>query len=226
MRGEKTKFLWQNPEYRKYMSKVHKGKIPFNKIGKFRKVCIVCKKVFEVHNYRRNTARYCSPNCRHKDMKGKCSNTGRTHFKKGQTAWNKDTKGICKSNSGSFKKGHIPWLKGTKGLVKPNKGSFKKGKEHPQYKEVIYHQGYAFIHMPNHPFTRRGKYIKRSRYNVEKYLKRFLSRTEKTHHINGIRDDDRLENLMAFVNQSAHRRFHVNPNFVKSSEIIFDGRKL
>ena len=43
------------------------------------------------------------------------------------TIWNKGTKGIMKSNSGSFKKGHIPTTKGTKGIMKPNSGSFKKG---------------------------------------------------------------------------------------------------
>lgn len=46
-----------------------------------------------------------------KAKKGVCLNTGRTHFKKGQTAWNKGTKGICKPNSGSFQKGHISWNK-------------------------------------------------------------------------------------------------------------------
>lgn len=31
---------------------------------------------------------------------------------------------------------------------------------------------------------------------------------------------------MAFKSESAHQRFHYNPNNVKSYEIIFDGRKL
>lgn len=39
-------------------------------------------------------------------------NTGRTHFKKGCVPWNKGTRGICKSNSGSFSKGESPHNKG------------------------------------------------------------------------------------------------------------------
>ena len=36
-------------------------------------------------------------------------NTGRTgQFEKGQTSWNKDTKGLTKANKTSFKKGNIP----------------------------------------------------------------------------------------------------------------------
>jgi len=31
---------------------------------------------------------------------------------------------------------------------------------------------------------------------------------------------------MAFINKSAHIRFHGNPNNVKPEEIIFDGRLL
>lgn len=38
-------------------------------------------------------------------------------FKKGQSPWNKDTKGIMPT----------PWNKDTKGVMKPNSGSFKKG---------------------------------------------------------------------------------------------------
>jgi hypothetical protein len=33
-------------------------------------------------------------------------------FQQGGIAWNKGTKGVCKSNGGSFKIGNIPWNKG------------------------------------------------------------------------------------------------------------------
>ena len=61
---------------------------------------------------------------------------------------------------------------------------------------------------------------------VEKYLGRYLDSKWIVHHINNIRDDNRIENLMCFISISAHRRFHGNPNNVKPEEIIFDGRKL
>ena len=48
-------------------------------------------------------------------------------FKKGETPWNKGTKGVMKENKTSFKKEDTPWCDGTKGKVKKNKGSFKEG---------------------------------------------------------------------------------------------------
>ena len=42
----------------------------------------------------------------------KIRNSGKTRFKKGCISWNKGTKGIMKSNSGSFKKGQLSWNKG------------------------------------------------------------------------------------------------------------------
>lgn len=51
--------------------------------------------------------------------------------KDSQIAWNKGTKGICKSNKGTWKKGKISWNKGLKGYMKGHKPYYVKyGKEH------------------------------------------------------------------------------------------------
>lgn len=40
---------------------------------------------------------------------------------------------------------------------------------------------------------------------------RFLTKEEVVHHINGIRSDNRIKNLMLFPNASAHQKFiHLN----------------
>jgi len=84
--------------------------------------------------------------------------------------------------------------------------------------------GYAFIRNKKHPFQR-NNYIAEHRFVVEKKIGRYLLPKEIVHHL-GEKDNNCPHKLMAFVSNSAHRRFHKDPNNVKPEEIIFDGRRL
>lgn len=137
-------------------------------------------------------------------------------------------KGQHNSPTTEFKKGHIPWMKG-KHPTAWNKG--KKlpqfsGENHPNWKGRIKDKhGYIFINKPEHPFCDNKGYIREHRLVVESQIGRYLTPKEVVHH-RGKRDDNRPENLIAFINESVHQRFHKNPLNVKSSDIIFDGRTL
>jgi len=74
---------------------------------------------------------------------------------------------------------------------------------------------YVFLKVVGHPFSNDCGYVKRSRLVMEQYLDRYLTSEETIHHINGIRDDDRLENLMLFANQGEHKTYHykLNPKY-------------
>lgn len=103
-----------------------------------------------------------------------------------------------------------------------------KGVNNPHWKNgKMLIRGYVYILKPDHPYIGRNKrYVLEHRLLIEKQIGRYLKPQERTHHINKIKTDNRLENLMAFVNQSAHRRFEMFPYYegVDANEIIFDGR--
>jgi len=69
--------------------------------------------------------------------------------------------------------------------------------------------GYWYIYSPDHPNKNAcGKgYVKRCRLVMEKYLNRFLDAKEEIHHINGKKDDDRVENL-EILSKVTHKSIH------------------
>ena len=130
-----------------------------------------------------------------------------------------------------FKKGHKLSIKTKRKMSKS-----KQGPNHPRWKDgkAKDRDGYILIKKWEHPFCKNNGYILEHRLVIEQQVGRYLTPKEKVHHI-GIKypigsienkQDNRPENLIAFTSESAHQRFHKDPNNVKPEEIIFDGRKL
>lgn len=71
-----------------------------------------------------------------------------------------------------------------------------------------YVHGYKYFIFPHHPLDRKNGYILEHRLVMEKKLGRKLNKNEVVHHINGIRDDNRTENLKLYVNNGAHIKDH------------------
>jgi hypothetical protein len=66
--------------------------------------------------------------------------------------------------------------------------------------------GYVQVYFPKHPFAGRGnRSVLEHRLVMEQQLGRYLRPEEQVHHINGIRDDNRPENLM-LVDPQEHNR--------------------
>jgi hypothetical protein len=145
-------------------------------------------------------------------------NSPQTEFKKNLIPWNKGikmSKEFCDIASKRMK-GKESFFKGKKHTIQDIekavntrmlKGSYKKGSECPNWKggRSKKKEGYINIYCPNHPNNHQG-YVYEHRLIMEKHIGRVLLKTEIVHHINSIKDDNRIENLMLFNNHSEHTK--------------------
>lgn len=113
-------------------------------------------------------------------------------------------------------KGRPTWNKGKKlpiymrlKISKAHKGKHR-GKDNNMWKggrrKIL--QGYIIIHQPEHPFAAQKGYVMEHRLIMEKHIGRYLKKGEVVHHINNILDDNRMDNLMLFPNNTAHIQYH------------------
>jgi hypothetical protein len=89
--------------------------------------------------------------------------------------------------------------------------------------------GYIKIHKPDHPHCDSDGYIYEHRLVMEQKLGRYLLPTERPHHINGNRKDNRPGNLELFSGNGRHMlAAHINRDskgkFVSKSGRELDGR--
>jgi hypothetical protein len=83
------------------------------------------------------------------------------------------------------------------GCLKREQQSSRRGPKSSQWKGGRQKNinGYALIHAPNHPNTKKSGYILEHVYIMSEILGRPLTKDETVHHRNGIRDDNKPENL-------------------------------
>jgi hypothetical protein len=70
--------------------------------------------------------------------------------------------------------------------------------------EKIKHNGYIWIRAPKHSKSNKQGYIYEHRLIMEKHIGRELLSNEVVHHINNIRNDNRIENLQLFLGNGKH----------------------
>ena len=123
----------------------------------------------------------------------------------------------------SQNKGRIPWNKGISPSIEAREkmSKTKRMEKNPKWKGGITRTGeksqYIAIKSPIHPLKDIRGYVLEHRLIMEKYLGRFLKPNEVIHHINGIKDDNKIENLQLINNQKEHMKIESkgknNPNY-------------
>lgn len=88
------------------------------------------------------------------------------------------------------------------------KACYNKSKQYPySQKRHISKDGYIYVYYKSHPHADKEGRVYEHRLIMEKKLGRYLFPSENVHHKNGIRDDNRIENLELWTKvQSTGRR--------------------
>lgn len=96
----------------------------------------------------------------------------------------------------------------------------QKGSKNPCWKggKTLKMDGYVLIRLPEHPDAMSNGYVFEHRLVMGKKVGRRLTKFEHIHHLNGIKDDNRLENL-ELINGSTHNLITMLEKRVKELEI-------
>lgn len=103
------------------------------------------------------------------------------------------------------------------------KGNFGKGENASNWRGGRRkNRQYIYIYQPNHLNCDVNGYVREHRLIMEKQIGRYLEKNEIVHHLNGIKDDNRIENLqlrtrsqhnsMDILVECPDCQCHFNPN--------------
>jgi len=208
--------------------------------------CIQCGKILT--HYRENVrCRECwLKNPTPSKLKGTHiqTNTGKTHFKKGATPWNK---GI--TYTAEFKAEIDETRKSLKGKPMPKPDGFSKTmrKVNPPLGRKIkfsgrktrkkireWRKGYVWLYKPDHPTSRKKApdygYVLEHRMLMELHLKRSLTALEVIHHIDGDKTNNKIENLICCKNSKEHGQIHIEmelfiEKLIREGKVFYDRKE-
>ena len=117
--------------------------------------------------------------------------------------------GVLEPNDGTTKSMKDGISKSGSSRGGPNGNNWKGGRHRNK------RTGYVSVHAPDHPHRRSNNQVFEHRLVMEAHLGRYLDPKEVVHHKNGIKDDNRIENLELVATTGEH----VSQHFKKSHRV-------
>lgn len=175
------------------------------------KICLRCGKRFRITN-RYYKQKYCSREC-----------------VPGHVAWNKGMKM-------KYTEARRRYDERQRGVTKPKPKNFSETmrKVNPPSERKTLSSGYIYIYKPEYEgsIKKKGGYgfIPEHRYLLGKFIGRVLTPQEKVHHINGIKHDNRIENLFLCRDHREHNMVHGKMEelvfkLIREGRVYFDGKE-
>ena len=92
--------------------------------------------------------------------------------------------------------------------------NYPKGSDHPMWRGGVKTntQGYKLIYSPDHPYKDKQGYVREHRLVMEKEIGRYLLPNEVVHHLNNVKDDNRIDNLQVLLKREHdYKSIHERP---------------
>lgn len=164
------------------------------------KPCLVCGKPVYYKTSTKDRAKYCSNACKYIGLKGRTHKS--TKPKSGESF-------ICKTCGNEFYQTPSEIKRSRTNYCSINcrklggYNPYCKGDKAPAWKGGRCRcQGYIYIKSYSHPYRNSSDYVLEHRLVMEKYLGRYLTNNEEVHHRNGIKTDNRIENLEIVIKKA------------------------
>lgn len=185
------------------------------------KTCLMCGKEFQVPHWRKDSAKYCSVECRQSALHGElnctCEVCGkRFHIKESQL--NRYKHHTCsKKCMNELKRTLYSGIGNHQYGLKGDLNASFKGKELTKINNDLVD---IYVYCPDHPYANKNGRVVKHRLIVEQHYELFdfkyfekvkgrvvLKKTTQIHHINEDHNDNRIENLIP-VTRSEHKIIH------------------